>query len=132
MAKKKSASSTRRKTASGSKRKPAVKSTRRKASTVRKPTSRPKAGRPAPQGAAELGWSNHQIGLAAGEVWQLLTDRGAESLAALQKAADAPDDLVLAAVGWLARENKLEFLRSGRTVKVALREEVEPAALKNL
>ena len=41
--------------------------------------------------------------------------------ATLKKSIDAPDDLILAAIGWLARENKLAFDANGRSIKVSLR-----------
>jgi hypothetical protein len=65
--------------------------------------------------------SQEAIGTVSGEVWQVLADRGGLSLPALKKSLDAPADLVLAALGWLAREGKLEFIISGRSVKVSLR-----------
>lgn len=65
--------------------------------------------------------SNHQIGIAAGEVWKVLAEEGEQSLAALKKSVDSPSDQVLAAVGWLAREGKLDFKARGRSVKVSLR-----------
>ena len=71
--------------------------------------------------AEKSDWSNDEIGRAAGELWHALSDGRGQSLAELKKAIDSPPDLVLAAVGWLAREGKLEFASSGRTVKVSLR-----------
>jgi hypothetical protein len=65
--------------------------------------------------------SNDQIGEVAGEIWDLLTGQNGQSLAAIKKSIDAPADVVMAAVGWLAREEKLEFEQSGRSVKVSLR-----------
>jgi hypothetical protein len=62
-----------------------------------------------------------QIGIAAGAVWSYLSDNGETSLATLKKEVSAPADLVLAAVGWLAREEKLEFTVSGKTAKLALK-----------
>jgi hypothetical protein len=62
-----------------------------------------------------------QIGLTAGAVWLYLSDKGETSLATLKKEVSASADLVLAAIGWLAREEKLEFTVSGKTVKVALK-----------
>ena len=51
-----------------------------------------------------------EIGHAAGEVWGALsTGNGGVSLAALKKSVDAPADLVLLALGWLAREDKVEI-----------------------
>ncbi|MCA9136012.1 MAG: winged helix-turn-helix domain-containing protein [Planctomycetales bacterium] len=61
------------------------------------------------------------IGLVAGEVWQTLDQGGEQTLTGVKKKVEAPGDLVTAAVGWLARENKLRFVQSGRTTKVTLR-----------
>jgi len=65
--------------------------------------------------------SSDLIGDVAGDVWQLLAEQSGQSLAAIKKSIDAPADVVMAAVGWLAREEKLEFEQSGRSVKVSLR-----------
>lgn len=62
-----------------------------------------------------------EIGPVAGLVWQSLNDKGGQTATALKKSVDAPADLVMAAVGWLAREGKLEFETSGRTVTISLR-----------
>lgn len=63
-----------------------------------------------------------EIGHAAGEVWGALsTGNGGVSLAALKKSVDAPADLVLLALGWLAREDKVEIDASGRTPTVSLK-----------
>jgi hypothetical protein len=61
------------------------------------------------------------IGDVAGEVWGLLAKSDGQTLTAIKKSIDAPADLVVAAVGWLAREDKLAFTTSGRTVKLALK-----------
>ena len=61
------------------------------------------------------------IGDVAGEVWGLLAKSDGQTLAAIKKSIDAPADLVVAAVGWLAREEKLAFTTSGRTVKLTLK-----------
>ena len=61
------------------------------------------------------------IGDVAGEIWGLLAESDGQTLAAIKKSIDAPADLVVAAVGWLAREDKLAFVTSGRTVKLALK-----------
>jgi hypothetical protein len=66
-------------------------------------------------------FSPHDIGNVAGEIWGLLTNNGEQTLAGIKKSVDAPSDIVLAAIGWLAREDKLEFSTSGRTVKISLR-----------
>ena len=65
--------------------------------------------------------SNETIGHVAGEVWQLLDSQGAQSVPAIKKAISVPDDVILAAIGWLAREDKLTFSKSGRTLTISLR-----------
>lgn len=71
----------------------------------------------APKSAA---WSDVLIGDTAGQVWHVLSS-GPQTVANLKKAIDAPSDLVLAAIGWLAREGKLKFDSSGRSVTISLR-----------
>lgn len=65
--------------------------------------------------------SDIEIGHVAGDVWGTLARSGPLTVAALKKEVKAPGDLVAAAIGWLAREDKLEFSNSGRTVKIGLR-----------
>ena len=66
-------------------------------------------------------FSTTEIGHVAGDVWGLLVHDGTLTVAAIKKSIDAPGDIVLAAIGWLAREDKLEFSSQGRSVKVSLR-----------
>ena len=65
--------------------------------------------------------SNKDIGEVAGEIWGLLATGDGQTLAAIKKSIDAPPDVVAAAIGWLAREDKLEFDVTGRTLKIVLR-----------
>lgn len=65
--------------------------------------------------------SQHDIGSVAGEIWGLLAKGEGLSLSAIKKSVAAPSDVVLAAVGWLAREDKLDFSTIGRTLKVTLK-----------
>ncbi len=61
-----------------------------------------------------------QIGTTAGLVWHTLNEHGRLSFSQLVKRVEAPRDLVMQAVGWLAREEKLEFdsTRRGRFVSL--------------
>jgi hypothetical protein len=70
--------------------------------------------------AVKVGLSSEAIGHAAGDVWKVLADRGEQTVAGLKKAVDSPDELVVAALGWLARENKVSFATNGRSVTVSL------------
>lgn len=73
------------------------------------------------QGGQQRSLTSAEIGRVAGEVWQLLNDENHRSLASIKKSIDAPDALILAAIGWLAREDKLQFDTSGRNTNVSLR-----------
>jgi hypothetical protein len=62
-----------------------------------------------------------EIGHAAGDVWGALSRKGPLTLAALKKEVKAPADAVVAAIGWLAREEKLDFDTASKAVKISLR-----------
>jgi hypothetical protein len=66
-------------------------------------------------------FSSIEIGHVAGDIWGVLSRDGGLTISAIKKSTDAPADLVLAALGWLAREDKVEFSTQGRSVKVSLR-----------
>ncbi|TWU00179.1 hypothetical protein Pla108_11240 [Botrimarina colliarenosi] len=84
------------------------------------PTAAPVTTKVTPA-AAPAAYSSDAIGYAAGDVWGALHGKGWQTLAAVKKASDCPADLTLMAVGWLAREGKLDFAVSGRSVKVTLK-----------
>ena len=62
-----------------------------------------------------------QIGETAGVVWHTLSESGPMTLAQLAKEVDAPRDSVMQAIGWLAREGKVEIEDNGRKRLVTLR-----------
>jgi hypothetical protein len=70
--------------------------------------------------AVERKLSNEDIGAVAGEIWGLLVRKDAQTLTAIKKSVAAPGDVVVAAIGWLAREDKLQFSVRGRSRKVSL------------
>jgi hypothetical protein len=61
------------------------------------------------------------IGEVAGLIWLRLSQHGEQSLAALKSSIEGPSDLIMAGVGWLAREDKLVIRKNGRTIFVSLR-----------
>lgn len=61
------------------------------------------------------------IGEAAGATWRTLSEQGPLTVAKLVKAVGQPRDLVMQAVGWLAREDKIVILENGRQRTIALR-----------
>jgi len=61
------------------------------------------------------------IGDVAGIVWRVLSDNGPMTVAKLVKAVGEPRDAVMQAIGWLARENKIELAEEGHSRVVSLR-----------
>jgi hypothetical protein len=55
-----------------------------------------------------------QIGDTAGVVWHYLHDNGSSSITELTKEIDAPRDVVMQAIGWLAREDKIAIEEEAR------------------
>lgn len=63
--------------------------------------------------------NNELIGANAGKVWAAL-ENGALSLKALKKATKLKNDELYLALGWLAREGKLNFCEAADDIVVAL------------
>ncbi len=63
-----------------------------------------------------------EIDHAAGIIWRYLHEHGETTLGKLKQGTKLSDQLVSMGVGWLAREEKLSFMKEGKIVKVALRE----------
>lgn len=62
------------------------------------------------------------IGETAGLVWHALKQSGPLSLAKLVEQAGKNRDLVMQAIGWLAREDKIQIVETKRGKLVSLRE----------
>ena len=54
-----------------------------------------------------MGYS--QIGETAGAIWQTLSKEGPLTFAALMEEVNAPQSLFFMAIGWLSREEKVQF-----------------------
>lgn len=65
----------------------------------------------------------NEIGVAAGQVWAYLNEHGESSRTQIKKGLGGTDDILLAAaIGWLAREDKLAFIPAGRSFNIALKQ----------
>lgn len=53
--------------------------------------------------------NKHQIGLNAGLIWRLLNNNKQWNYCDLKKASGLSDKDLNAAIGWLAREDKIDF-----------------------
>ena len=62
------------------------------------------------------------IGEVAGIVWRVLSEKGPLSMTKLVKAIGEPRDTVMQAIGWLAREGKINIDDDGRNRMVSLQE----------
>ena len=86
-----------------------------KPKTKAKPTTKKSAAGPKPSMSGVSA-----VGEVAGFVWHLLEGKDKLSLAQLASEIDAPRDQVMLALGWLAREGKLEIHENGRSKSVSL------------
>ncbi|MBI3782962.1 MAG: winged helix-turn-helix domain-containing protein [Deltaproteobacteria bacterium] len=65
--------------------------------------------------------SIEDIGNAAGELWRYLDAHGAGAVDAIKRKAKLPSDVFYAAIGWLAREGKVEVRVDGKKVQLTLK-----------
>ena len=65
--------------------------------------------------------STEQVGTTAGMVWHLLKDSGPLTVTQLKKKLNGSGDLVGFALGWLAREDKVDILQDKKTFTVSLK-----------
>ena len=64
---------------------------------------------------------SYYIGDAAGKIYKALEGRGQTDLLKLQKDAGIFEEALFnQAIGWLAREGKLNFNKSGKTYRLSL------------
>ena len=61
------------------------------------------------------------VGDTAGKIWHMLNDHGPQTLAQLKKRLNGSGELVGFALGWLARENKVDIAQEKKSFKVALK-----------
>jgi hypothetical protein len=62
----------------------------------------------------------NEIGETAGKVWQYLSQHPGSTPAHIARALRVKDDLLNMAIGWLAREGKLNFELQGKTTRLTL------------
>jgi hypothetical protein len=62
-----------------------------------------------------------QVGEAAGRVWQALTTDGPMTLAQLKKKLSGQGDMLGYALGWLAREDKIDMVLQKKTLRLQVK-----------
>ena len=62
------------------------------------------------------------IGETAGKVWIFLNQKGEANIIELMQGVEADAGLILQAIGWLAREDKLRIEKKGQYIIYSLKE----------
>ncbi|MBN2432087.1 MAG: winged helix-turn-helix domain-containing protein [Acidobacteria bacterium] len=62
-----------------------------------------------------------KIGQVAGKIWHFLNEHGTTTVAKLKKELEAGDALCMQGIGWLAKEDKIDFVEKGKSLSVKLR-----------
>ena len=62
-----------------------------------------------------------KIGETAGKVWSYLDEKGEASFGQLKKGVKGDPNLILQAIGWLAREDKLRIEKRARFITYVLK-----------
>lgn len=63
-----------------------------------------------------------KVGETAGQIWNLLKKKGEVNMAELPKLLQEKSNVVHQAIGWLARENKIEYRTAATKTFVSLAE----------
>lgn len=63
-----------------------------------------------------------KVGDTAGEVWRILNNSGPQTVAQLKKKLNGTGDVLNFALGWLAREDKIDITVEKKNFKVSLKE----------
>ena len=61
------------------------------------------------------------IGQTAGKGWSFLEEKGEANLTQIKKGVKADPNLILQAIGWLAREDKLQIEKKERFITYTLK-----------
>ncbi len=62
----------------------------------------------------------HEIGETAGNLWRYLEQNGPTSVTKVKKELDVSGPMVERAIGWLAREEKIQETRNGKSSRLEL------------
>ncbi len=62
-----------------------------------------------------------KIGDVAGTIWTHLKQHGEMSLSKLKQGTKLSDQLLFMGLGWLAREDKLNFVQDKKAMRISLR-----------
>ncbi len=63
----------------------------------------------------------YEIGETAGKIWEFLNENGTISISKLKKSIKVNNDLIMQGIGWLAREDKINITKKGRSTLISLK-----------
>jgi len=63
----------------------------------------------------------HDIGHNAGKLWRYLKENPASTMEDAAKSLKLQENSIALATGWLAREDKVNFARDGKNVRITLK-----------
>ncbi len=64
---------------------------------------------------------NGEVGATGWKVWLLIYNEGPQALVELRRKVNEPSELLNLAVGWSAREDKVEIVRQRKGLRIELR-----------
>lgn len=64
----------------------------------------------------------HDIGINAGIIWNLLSERDCMTIREIGEMTHLRDTLIVLALGWLSRENKIAFVNANEVLKISKRQ----------
>lgn len=62
-----------------------------------------------------------EVGETAGQVWHVLNDQGPQTVSQLKKKVNGKAELLALAIGWLAREDKVEITPEKKNLRIQLK-----------
>ena len=63
----------------------------------------------------------NEIGETAGRIWEILNNKGKVAIQQIPKLLNENSMLSYQAIGWLAREDKIEFIAEGKKTLITLK-----------
>lgn len=63
------------------------------------------------------------VGETAGKVWHLLNDDGPQTLAQIKKKLNDSSEIINFALGWLAREDKVDITAEKKSLRVQVKQD---------
>ncbi len=64
----------------------------------------------------------YSLGDTAGKIWKYLEEKGEANLTQIKRGIKVDPNLILQAIGWLAREDKLRIEKKARYITYALKD----------